>query len=444
MKKSKVAIVRYRQPLVSVKEAVALSQGLSNLPPNARVFVKPNIVYWTGEVVFPKWGMITTSRVVEDMIRVLKDHGISDITVGEGMFTRDKNDTQTPARAFEALGYARLAKKYGVKIVNIFQRPFEKVDLGQGISLNFNADILASDFVVDLPVLKCHNQTIVSLGIKNFKGIIDVRSRKRCHNADRRKNLHFHVARLADKLPPLFVLIDGIYSMERGPAMDGRVRRSDLLVASSDILSADMVGSRVLGYEPSQVPHLVHAAENRGRPIDLSDVDVAGEGIQDVAGFHEYDFQYTVDEHRSLPTPMAAQGLEGVYYRKYDDTMCSYCSGINGLTLTAIRYAWQGKPWDGIEVIHGKRMAPSPGMKKTILLGKCIYKLHKDNPVIREMIPVKGCPPKPRDILKALHQAGIAADPGLFANVDALPGFFMSRYQNNPDFDESFFEVPPE
>ena len=40
------------------------------------------------------------------------------------------------------------------------------MDVGDGVVLGFNADVLESDFVVDLPVMKAHNQTVVSLGIK--------------------------------------------------------------------------------------------------------------------------------------------------------------------------------------------------------------------------------------------------------------------------------------
>ena len=86
-------------------------------------------------------------------------------------------------------------------------------------------------------------------------------------------------------------------------------------------------------------------------------------------------------------------------------------------------------------------MQPTPGMKKTILLGKCIYQAHKDNPDIQEGIPVKGCPPKPRDMLAALHQAGIEADPGLFENIEQMPGFFMSRYKDKPEYEEAFYQI---
>jgi hypothetical protein len=121
--------------------------------------------------------------------------------------------------------------------------------------------------------------------------------------------------------------------------------------------------------------------------------------------------------------------------------MCTYCSGVNGLVLSAIRYAWKGRPWDGVEILTGKTMKPTPGMKKTILLGKCMYKANRDNPDIQEMIPVKGCPPKPSDIVKALHQAGIDVDPGLFENMDSLPGFFLGRYVDKPEFDPLLFQV---
>jgi len=441
MKNYKVAVVRYEKPIESVRKAVELCGGLDPMPAKARVFIKPNIVFWTRAVAFPKWGVITTSRIVEDVIILLKERGIDDITIGEGTITMSPKDTATPAHAFETLGYGVLKQKYGIKFINIFERPFEKVDLGDGVELNFNTDILYSDFVVDLPVMKAHNQTVVSLGIKNLKGTIDIPSRKRCHTMTPGKDLHFWVAKLADRMPPMLTLQDGIYTNERGPGPDGRMHRSNLLVASSDVLAADLIGAKLLGHEPQNVPHLVHAARNRKRPFDLSDIEIRGEGIEGLSKFHEYDFPYSETDDGIMPLPLARQGLKGVFYRKYDLSMCTYCSGINGVMLAAIRYAWQGEAWDEIEILTGKSMQPTPGMKKTILLGKCMYQAHKDNPDIRERIAVKGCPPSPGSMLKALHKAGIDADPGLFENIDQLPGFFLSRYKNRPEFDESFFQV---
>jgi uncharacterized protein (DUF362 family) len=441
MKKYKVAVVRYEKPTESVRKAVEMSGGLEHMPAQARVFIKPNIVFWTRATAFPKWGVITTSRIVEDIIILLKERGVDDITIGEGTVTMNPKDTETPAHAFETLGYNVLKQKYGIKYINVFERPFEKVDLDDGVELSFNTDILNSDFVVDLPVMKAHNQTVVSLGIKNLKGTIDIPSRKRCHTMTPGKDLHFWVAKLADKMPPMFTLLDGVYTNERGPGPDGRMHRSNLLVASSDVLAADLVGAKLLGHEPRNVPHLVHAARNRKRTFDLSDIEIRGEDIEGLSKFHEYDFPYSDTEDGMLPLPLAKQGLKGVFYRKYDLSICTYCSGINGVMLAAIRYAWKGEAWDEVEILTGKSMAPTPGRKKTILLGKCMYQAHKDNPDIQEMIAVKGCPPAPKSMLEALHRAGIAADPGLFENMDQLAGFFLSRYKDRPEFDESFFQV---
>lgn len=438
MGKSLVSIVRYEEPLESVRKAVGLCGGLDHLPARAKVFIKPNIVFWTRKVDFPKWGVITTSRLVEDMVVLLKVRGIDDISIGEGIVVRPE-DKETPAHAFESLGYNVLKKRYGVKVINIFDRKFKKVNLGDGDTLNFNEDILQSDFVVDIPVLKTHAQAVVTLGIKNLKGMIDINSRKKCHNADPDKDLNYWVAKLADPMPPILTILDGIYTTERGPSFDGRVRRSNILLASADVLSADMVGAKVLGYEPSEVPHLVHAARNRGRPADLSDVDVAGEKIEAVASYHRYSFPY--NEEGTLPVPMERMGIKGLSYRKYDLTMCTYCSWVNGVALSAVAFAWKGEPWDDVEILTGKSMQPTPGKKKTILLGKCIYKLHKEHPDIQEMIAIKGCPPKPEDIVKSLHQAGIEVDPTIIEQYDTAPGFFMKRYEGKPEFEKAFFTV---
>ena len=439
MARSLVSIVRYEKPYESVRKAVELAGGLSHLKPSDHVFIKPNIVFWTSKTVLPKWGVITTSRVVEDMVRLLKDLGVQHITIGEGSVTANPKDKETQFHAYETLGYNTLAKRYGVKCVNILARPFTKVDLGDNMTLSFSTDVLESDAVIDLPVLKTHAQTTVSLGIKNLKGTISIPSRKRCHNADPAMPLHRWVARLADPMPPVFTLIDGIYSNERGPSFDGRIRRSNLLLASNDIFAVDKAGARVLGYETADVPHLKLYAEHHRRPLDLSDVEIMGEPIENVADSYQYDFKY--NEDGTLPSPMAKRGIQGVSYYKYDLSMCTYCSGITGAVLTAIAMAWKGQPWDDVEVLTGKQMTPRPGKRKTILLGQCMCKRHKDNPAIQEAILVDGCPPNPKSIVAAFHQAGIEVDPNIIENYEQLPGFLMARYKDKPEFEEGFFKI---
>jgi len=437
MTQSVVAIVPYEEPGKSVRKAVELSLGLDHLPRGARVIIKPNIVFWTRATAFPKWGVITTSRVVEDMVVLLKERGIDDISICEGTVIKDPKDRETQHHAFETLGYGALKKRYGVTSFAVFERPFERVDLGDDYHLEFNTDILHSDFVVNLPVLKTHSQAVVSLGIKNLKGTIDIASRKKCHNADPDRDLNRWVSKLADIMPPMFTLLDGIFTLEQGPNIDGVVHRSDLLIASADVLSADLVGAKVLGHDPSDVPYLVHAARNRARPTDLSDIDVVGSTIDSVATYHEYTFPYTEDN--SLPIGFEKMGFQGLSYPKYDTTMCTYCSGLTGTILSSIARAWKGIPYDDVEILTGKLMTPSPGRKTTILIGKCMVQKNKDDPNIKEMLAIRGCPPQPGDVIKALHRAGIEVDPYALENLDLVPGFYTKRYKGKPEFDEALF-----
>ncbi len=438
MNKPKVAIVRYEKPLESMRNVVDLCGGLDALPTGAKVFIKPNIVFWTKAAPFPKWGVITTTRVVQDIVTLLKERGIDDITIGEGTVVYDPKDRETQAHAFESLGYNELAKRFGVKVVSVFDRPFEKISIDDRIFLNFNADMIQSDFVVDLPVLKTHAQTVVSLGIKNIKGTIDINSRKKCHSADEGRDLHYMVSRLADRLPPSLTVLDGIYTNERGPAFDGKIRRSNLLVASADMLSADKVGAGILGFAPSEVPHLVHAANRQARSLDLSDVEVVGESLPEVALKLQYSFAYNAEN--TLPIPMEKMGIKGLSYPKYDLSLCTYCSILTGVVLTAVAYAWKGEPWEDVEILTGKMMKPTPG-KKTVMIGKCLYTANKDNPAIRDAIVIKTCPPSPAAVIEALHQVGIEVNPAVIENVDKAPVFFMNRYEDKPEFDEAFFKI---
>jgi hypothetical protein len=114
---------------------------------------------------------------------------------------------------------------------------------------------------------------------------------------------------------------------------------------------------------------------------------------------------------------------------------------MTGTILSAIAGAWKGDPWDDIEILSGKVMQPRPGKKKTILFGKCIYQAHKDNPDINEAIAVKGCPPKPEKVYEALKKAGVNVDRNIFDSMDKVPAAYFKRYEDKPEFDDSFYRI---
>ena len=170
----------------------------------------------------------------------------------------------------------------------------------------------------------------------------------------------------------------------------------------------------------------------------MSDVEVIGERIQDVGMKLQYSFAY--NEEGTLPVPMDKMGIKGLAYPKYDLTICTYCSGLTGVIITAIAMAWKGEPWDNVEVLTGKLMKPTPG-RKTILVGKCLYEANKKHPDIDKMWVIKTCPPSPEAVVNALHETGVKIDPQILMNADMAPGLFMRKYEGKPEFDESFFRV---
>jgi len=105
MSKPIVSVVKYEKPLESVRKAVELSKLFEDVPTNAKIFIKPNLVYWNRHSIFPKWGVLTTSRVIEDAVVLLNEREIKDITIGEGIVTEDPKDDLTAADAFDKLGY---------------------------------------------------------------------------------------------------------------------------------------------------------------------------------------------------------------------------------------------------------------------------------------------------------------------------------------------------
>ncbi len=433
-----VAILKFKRNSEIVKKAVESVDAFEHLPGNAKVVIKPNIVVWLDSP-YPKWGVVTTSVIIEETVILLKEYGVSDISIVEGSLQVNPTQTHIGQKSFEGLGYKKLAERYGVKLVDVWERPFEKIEVADGINLKVNTDLMASDFLVNLPVLKTHAQVKVSLGIKNLKGFLNVSSRKKCHNANQETDLEYMISRLPSLLPPSATIIDGIYTLERGPSFDGKSKKSDLVIASSNILAADMVGAKVLGHDPCDIPYLVKAATDQGTSIDLAKISITGEKIEDVAAFHKYTFPYNKDD--TLPLNIEKMGVKGIKFHKYDSTLCTYCSPLIGMLLTIIAMSYKGEPFDDVEFLTGKRLKPSLDMKKSILVGQCMCALNKDHDGPQEIVKIKGCPPDPKEAALALKGIGIDIDPSFLTNFEMAAGFFMERFKNKPEFDPSYYTI---
>ena len=142
----RVAIHRFKRDNEIIKKAVEKANAFEHLPKNAKVIIKPNIVVWLNGP-FPKWGVVTTSAIMEETVILLKEYGINDISIAEGSLQINPEEKHIGQKSFEGLGYQKLQQRYGVKLLDVWERPFEKVEIADGLNLKVNTDLMASDFL---------------------------------------------------------------------------------------------------------------------------------------------------------------------------------------------------------------------------------------------------------------------------------------------------------
>jgi len=425
-----VALVRMQDDLQdTLAQTLDLCQGLEFLPKQGSVLLKPNLVGLPGKFTVPPFGVVTTTALVEALIRVLKDHGVTRLLLGDGGLVNKEAGTSTQA-TMETLGYPELARRYGLELVDLNQGPFEECQL-DGLKLKLARPLLEADFVISLPVLKTHGQCKVSLALKNMKGGLHRLSKAACH--DRGLNLDRNVALMAQALYPDLAIIDGRYALARGPLHFGTAQRADLLIAARDALDADLVGAAVIGQEPGQVAHLVEMARLLGRDLALAR-PVGGVAVEDVCLSLPWDFPWA-DEW--TPAPFAKAGVKGVFMPKYDASLCTGCSFIFNPALVMLLTAGAGKDSGGVEFLTGKAAQPSGRARVSILAGKCIVKELEGDPRLGRVIKVPQCPPRLHDIQDALRQAGVAAE------LDAFRHFMaglIKRYPPDRGFDPADYQ----
>ena len=82
MEKPIVALQRYEKSPDSLRELVRLCDGFSELKSRHQVFIKPNLVAMDSQYPMALYGIFTTTRLVQDMVLLLKEFGVGNITIG--------------------------------------------------------------------------------------------------------------------------------------------------------------------------------------------------------------------------------------------------------------------------------------------------------------------------------------------------------------------------
>lgn len=166
------------------------------IPSGASVALKPNLVVAAS----PETGATTHAGVLSGAIEYLRDHGFRDISIIEGSWVGD--DT---GRAFRAAGYEAVGKKYGVPLFDLKRDKTRRVDTPLR-PMDICCRALDADYLINLPVLKGHCQTAMTCALKNCKGCLPDREKRRFHA----EGLMRPIAALAAALRPELTIVDSL------------------------------------------------------------------------------------------------------------------------------------------------------------------------------------------------------------------------------------------
>jgi hypothetical protein len=201
------------------------------------------------------------------------------------------------------------------------------------------------------------------------------------------------------------------------------------------------VGTTILGIQPYTVSYIVYVARSRGRPIDLSDINIMGDiDIRTALAPHEWEFKQ--NESGELPLFFERAGVKGLTYPQVDKTICTYCAEFIYYVIWGILLAKnKDSPFDDIEVLHGRVLKPAGKHKHTLLVGQCQVKKNGENPLINHCVKIRGCPPSKKDIVEAYEQLGIELPDDFIERMEKMSETFNRKYANQPEFDESFYRI---
>jgi uncharacterized protein (DUF362 family) len=94
-------------------------------------------------------------------------------------------------------------------------------------------------------------------------------------------SLSENIADLASVLTPSLSVIDGIIAGE-GHETSGNPVEMNLIIAGTDPVAVDSIGAAVMGMKPTDVKHLVLAAEKGLGTCRLEEITVLGQSIENV------------------------------------------------------------------------------------------------------------------------------------------------------------------
>lgn len=382
----KVAIAKSpRQPgekeiAATVRKAIELSGGLAGIVKRGdTVLIKPNVVGPRPE----SHPAITDYRVCKAIADMVKEAGARPV-IGEAAPVGIKTED-----CFKDSGYAKL-RTQGYEVVDLKPEGAEmvKVPIPNGKNMKeimLNKFVVEADCIIDVPKMKTHDQPLVTLSIKNMKGVMPDVFKRKFHTTF---GIFQGCADLALAVKPKLAVVDGIIAMEGLGPIFGDPVEMDLIIAGRDMVAVDAVTCTIMGVEPMEDGCVRVAAESGIGTADLKQIEVVGEPIANV----KRRFKRSVEAiSERVPFPAGFQLL-------FSEKACTGCRNCVMSVLVDLQDTHMLEKAKGWTVIAGKpdKIPANVPKNRLLLVGACTSKF-KDKGVY-----VEGCTPNNRDIASAL------------------------------------------
>jgi len=378
---------------------------------NRSVLLKPN----AARVRPPSEGATTNPEVVAAVIDFFRDHGVNRIAIGESPITGVK-----VSQSFDICGIRELAEKKRIRLLDFDNNPFKVIPVPEGRIINkikVTCFVDEYDYVVSIPVMKTHMHTVVTLSVKNMKGMLWRRQKVVFHQIQASKEitggereLNIAIADMATVLYPDLVVIDGSIGMEGMGPSGGDPKGAGIIVAGENAVAADMIASRLMGINPHDVPHLRLVASHRNTGYD--DVSVL-----------PADYLNLKSNFTPSPDKISFNYPD---VEIYDEESCSAC--LTTIFLFLKRYHKELEPYQGAD---GKlHLAIGKGVRncspRTIYVGNCSCMVSDSN----DCIKVTGCPPIASQIWESLTRKKCIT----YENSEEVSSEFNSRCFKNRSY----------
>ncbi len=343
-----------------------------------RVLLKPNLV----EPADPESGQITTPRIVEAVASYCLECGAGEVIIGEGPGYYQPEPWLT--ECFTRTGISDVARRLGLKWVLFDEHEYRTFKSIPGcIARDFRVTEYAfnCDKFINLPVLKTHWLCRVTLAMKNLKGCLKREDKPLFHRLD----INRAIVELGKVVKPTLNIIDGTpkaVTRQMGSGFSPwREANGGLIIASTDIVAADAVGSALMGIDPKSVSTInLGKAAGLGEG-DLTRIDIAGEELRRLKFKPHIPEDELKETFPGLKVIGAARACSGCLIPLVSDLVTLSDRGVKSKAAIGV-YIGQ-KPDRELLKMH-------------LIIGDCAYIRGRAN-------SIKGCPPDRGEILNSLN-----------------------------------------